>query len=129
MAATAEQITATIDRYVAAFSQGDKDGYLGLFAPDAILEDPVGSDVCHGPVEIAGFWDGVRALTPTIVLEVVGTPRVAAGEAAFALRALPELGDTKMVVDIIDVMSFDDDGKITSLRAYWDMAEMRPLDA
>ena len=47
MAATAEQINATIDRYVAAFSQGDKDGYLALFAPDATVEDPVGSDVCH----------------------------------------------------------------------------------
>ena len=34
-----------------------------------------------------------------------------------------------MAVDIIDVMAFDDDGQITSLRAYWDMAEMRPLDA
>ena len=128
MAASAEQITATIDRYVEVFSTGDKDGYLSLFAPDATVEDPVGSAVCRGPVEIAGFWDGVRGLTPTITLQLVGSPRVAAGEAAFGLQALPELGDTKMVVDIIDVMSFDDDGRITSLRAYWDMAEMRPYD-
>jgi steroid Delta-isomerase len=126
VAATAEQITATIDRYVAAFSRGDKDGYLALFAADATVEDPIGSEICRGPVAIAGFWDGVRALTPTIALELVGTPRIAGGEAAFAMQALPELGDTKMVVDIIDAMTFDDDGQITSLRAYWDMAEMRP---
>jgi steroid Delta-isomerase len=128
VAASAEQITATIDRYVEVFSTGDKDGYLGLFAPDATVEDPVGSAVCRGPVEIAGFWDGVRGLTPTITLQLVGAPRVAASEAAFAMQALPELGDTKMVVDIIDVMSFDDDGRITSLRAFWDMAEMRPYE-
>ena len=128
MAATAEQIRATIDRYVAAFGNGDKDGYLSLFAPDGTVEDPVGSDVCRGPVEIAGFWDGVRNLTPTIELRLVGTPRVAGGAAAFAMQALPDLGDTKMVVDIIDVMTFDDEGRITSLRAFWDMAEMRPYD-
>jgi steroid delta-isomerase len=128
VAATPEQIRATIDRYVAAFGNGDKDGYLSLFSPDATVEDPVGSDVCRGPVEIAGFWDGVRNLTPTIHLQLVGSPRVAGGAAAFAMQALPELGDTKMVVDIIDVMTFDDDGRITSLQAFWDMAEMRPYD-
>ncbi|HVN52061.1 MAG TPA: nuclear transport factor 2 family protein [Acidimicrobiales bacterium] len=128
MAATAEQIRATIDAYVAAFTNGDKDGYLSLFAPDGTVEDPVGSEVCRGPAEIAGFWDGVRNMTPTIELRLVGTPRVAGGGAAFAMQALPELGDAKMVVDIIDVMAFDDEGRITSLRAYWDMAEMRPYD-
>jgi steroid Delta-isomerase len=127
VAATAEQINATIDRYVEVFSQGDKDGYLALFAADASVEDPVGSDVAIGHTEIAAFWDGVRGLTPTIELVKSGTPRVAAGEAAWGLRAIPDLGGTKMVVDIIDVMAFDDDGRITSLRAYWDMAEMVPI--
>ena len=32
MAATAEQINATIDAYVATFSAGDRSGYLGLWA-------------------------------------------------------------------------------------------------
>ena len=34
----------------------------------------------------------------------------------------------KMAVDIIDVMAFDDEGRITSLRAFWDMAEMAPYE-
>jgi steroid Delta-isomerase len=126
VAATAEQINATIERYVSAFSAGDKDGYLGLFAPGATVEDPVGSGVCTGPEEIAGFWDGVRAMTPTITLVQTGTPRIAAGEVAWGLRAIAEMGDAKMAVDIIDVMSFDDAGQITSLRAFWDMADMAP---
>jgi steroid delta-isomerase len=128
MPATAEQIHAALDRYVAAFTHGDKAGYLALFAPDATVEDPVGAEVAAGSEAIAAFWDGVRAMTPTITLEVTGTPRVAAGEVAVNLRAIPELGDTKMAVDIIDVMAFDDDGRITSLRAFWDMAEMAPYE-
>jgi steroid Delta-isomerase len=126
VAATADQIKGTLDRYVEAFSAGDKQGYLSLFAPTATLEDPVGSAVCTGPDEIAGFWDGVRALTPSVVLERPGTPRIAGGELAVDLRAVAEIGDTKMVVDIIDVMTFDEEGRITSLRAFWDMAEMVP---
>ncbi len=128
MAATAEQIHATIDRYVAAFTAGDKDGYLSLFAPEAIVEDPVGSDLATGPDQIAAFWDGVRAMTPTITLEQTGVPRVAAGQVAWNLRAIAEVGDAKLAVDIIDVMDFDDQGRITSLRAYWDMAEMAPYE-
>ena len=126
MAATAEQINATIERYVTAFSAGDKDGYLALFAPDATVEDPVGSDVSTGPEQIAGFWDGVRSMTPTITLVKTGPPRIAAGEVAWGLRAIADMGGTKLAVDIIDVMAFDDEGRITSLRAFWDMADMVP---
>ncbi len=128
MAASAEQINATIDRYIAAFSSADKDGYLGVFAPGATVEDPVGSDVCTGATEIAAFWDGVRGLTPDITLVKTGVPRIAGGEAAWSLRAIAAMGDAKMAVDIIDVMAFDDDGRVTSLRAYWDMAEMAPYE-
>jgi steroid Delta-isomerase len=128
VAATAEQINATIERYIAAFSAGDKDGYVALFAPGATVEDPVGSDLCTGAEQIAGFWDGVRSMTPTITLVKTGTPRIAAGEVAWGLRAIAEMGDAKMAVDIIDVMSFDDAGQITSLRAFWDMADMAPYE-
>ena len=128
MTATAEQISTTIARYLEVFTAGDKDGYVGAFAPDATVEDPVGSGVRRGSVEIAEFWDLTRSLSPSITLVPVGTPRIAGGEGAFAMQAVADLGDAKMVVDIIDVMSFDDEGRITSMRAFWDPAEMRPYD-
>ena len=82
MTASAEQITATIDRYVEVFSTGDKDGYLGAVRRRTRRSRiPSAARSASGPVEIAGFWDGVRGLTPTITLQLVGAPRVAAGEA------------------------------------------------
>jgi steroid delta-isomerase len=128
MAATAEQINATIDAYVAAFSAGDRGGYLALWAPDATVEDPVGSDVAVGADGIAAFWDGVRALASDIELQRTGDARVAAGEAAWPLRAITAIGDMTLSVDIIDVMAFDDEGRITSLRAFWDPANMAPYE-
>ena len=70
MAATNDQIHATIQRYVEVFSAGDRDGYLALFADDATVEDPVGAEVVSGRDGIAGFWDGVRAMSPEIELQL-----------------------------------------------------------
>ena len=127
MAANPEQINATIDAYVAAFSAGDRAGYLGLFAPEATVEDPVGSDVAVGAEGIGAFWDGVRAMASDIRLERTGDARIVAGEAAWPLRAVTDIGGVKLSVEIIDVMAFDDDGRITAMRAFWDPALMAPV--
>ncbi len=128
MAATNDQIHATIERYVEVFSAGDREGYLSLFTDDATVEDPVGAEVVSGRDGLGGFWDGVRAMSPEIELQLTGAPRLAAGEAAFPLRAITTLGGAKMAVEIIDVMTFADDGRITGLRAFWDFADMAPYE-
>jgi steroid delta-isomerase len=53
---------------------------------------------------------------------------VAAGECAFPMQARPVIGEDTYAVDIIDVMTFDADGRILTMRAFWDPAEMRPAD-
>ena len=67
-------------------------------------------------------------MADSIELRLTGPVRVAAGECAFPMQARPTMGGTTYCVDIIDVMTFDDAGKITSMRAFWDPAEMRPAD-
>ena len=41
---------------------------------------------------------------------------------------MTDAGGTTFKLDIIDVMTFDDDGRITTMRAFWDPAEMGPAD-
>ncbi len=124
----AEQIRATVQRYTEVFSAGDKEGYVGLFADDATLEDPVGGEVHRGVEAIRAFWDMTREMTPTIELRLTGPVRVAGNEAAFPGEARPSLGDTPMAVPVVDTLAFDDDGKITRLRAFWDFADLQPLE-
>jgi steroid delta-isomerase len=128
MTADAATIRSTVEEYCAAFSAGDRDAYVALFAPDAWIEDPVGSPRLDGHDAIRGFFDQSRSLADSIELRQTGPVRVAAGECAFPMQARPDLGGTTMVVDIIDVMTFDDDGRITTMRAFWDPAEMRPAE-
>ncbi|SLI41289.1 Steroid Delta-isomerase [Mycobacteroides abscessus subsp. abscessus] len=45
--------------------------------------------------------------------------RVAGDSAAFAFRVVTETGDQRITIDPIDVMTFDEQARITSMRAYW----------
>ncbi|MCU0269965.1 MAG: nuclear transport factor 2 family protein [Acidimicrobiales bacterium] len=123
---SADEIRATIERYIEVFSAGDKDGYVGLFADDGSIEDPVGTEVRVGSAAISEFWDLVRSMSASITLRRTGPIRVAGNEAAFPMQAVTDVGGTAMVVDIIDTMVFGDDGRIAQMRAFWDPAEMRP---
>jgi steroid delta-isomerase len=123
-----DQIRATVQHYAEVFSAGDKEGYVGLFADDATLEDPVGAGVHTGTDAIGAFWDQTREMTAEIELRITGPIRVAGNEAAFPGEARPKLGDAAMMVPIVDTIAFDDDGKITQLRAFWDFADLRPAD-
>ena len=123
-----DQIRATVQRYTEVFSAGDKEGYLGLFADDATLEDPVGGEVHRGKEAISAFFDTTRQMTPEIELAMTGPVRVAGQEAAFPGEARPMIGDQRMVIPVVDTLAFDDAGRITRLRAFWDFADLRPAD-
>jgi steroid delta-isomerase len=119
MAPTPDQVKATVDRYLATFSANDREGWLDCFTDDGTVEDPVGSDVRKGRDAIGEFWDTSRSLADDITLHLVQGPGGAGGEYAFAMEAHAKVGDGTMVVPTIDVMTFADDGRITSQRAFW----------
>jgi steroid delta-isomerase len=128
MPADAATIRATVDAYCTAFSDGDQDAYVGLFADGAWIEDPVGTPRHEGREAIAEFFAQMSGMADSIELRLTGPVRVAAGECAFPMQARPVIGGDTYVVDIIDVMTFDDAGQIATMRAFWDPAEMRPAD-
>jgi steroid delta-isomerase len=128
MTADATSIRATVEAYCTSFSTGDRAAWIALFADDAWLEDPVGTPRAEGREGIAAFFAQSSSLADSIELRQTGPVRVAAGECAFPMQARPVIGGDTYVVDIIDVMTFDDAGKITTMRAFWDPAEMRPAD-
>jgi steroid delta-isomerase len=123
-----ETIRSTIDTYMTAMSAGDRDTWVGCFAPDGTLEDPVGADVLSGHDAVGAFFDNVHAMAEGITMEPTGPVRVAAGQAAFPFRIISAVGGDRLAMPVIDVMTFDDDGRITSMRAFWDMADMAPAD-
>ncbi len=109
--------TALVHRYLAAVSAGTSQEIAALYAAEARLEDPVGSAARTGRAAIEEFYrslDGLEVAAEPIVVRAVGA------EAAFHFRVTTTLPDgTSIVMEPIDVMTFDDAGLITSMRAFW----------
>jgi steroid delta-isomerase len=122
---TPEQMRATVDAYVAAYAANDRDALLALFAPDTEWTDPVGTPTHHGAAGVAEFWDTTRAFVDSIVLRPLHV-HVCGNEAALVMEIHSVVGGAGMVLDAVDVFTFDDDARILTGRAYWQLENARP---
>jgi steroid Delta-isomerase len=123
--ATPAEIRATVERYVKLMTAGDADAIADLYAEDASIEDPIGAPPQRGREAIRTWY---RASAGKVRLELTGPIRVAAGEAAFPMQGTIGSPDAPAYLDIIDVMKFDAEGRITSLRAFWSADAIRKGD-
>lgn len=121
---TPEQITDTVNRYISLVAKGSADDIAELYADDATVEDPVGGEVHIGRQAIRGFYAAVENAERECELV---TLRVAGNEAAFQFRLTVKAGGGGMVIEPIDAMVFDDDGKVTAMKAYWSADNVTPL--
>jgi steroid delta-isomerase len=116
MAASTERIRQVVDRYVQLVGTGTADEILALYAEGATVEDPVGSGVRSDRAEIHAFYATLEGLEQeTRLVEV----RIAGGQAAFLFEVVTRADGVSYTLAPVDVMTFDDDGLITSMRAFW----------
>jgi steroid delta-isomerase len=115
----AQQIQATMARYVELVDAGDIDGILALYAPDAVVEDPVGQVPLAGLDAIERFYrDGLGTMKVSATL--TGPVRATLnGCGAMPFRVDMEWGGQPCSLHVIDVMEFGADGKICSMKAFW----------
>ncbi|WP_415394641.1 nuclear transport factor 2 family protein [Rhodococcus globerulus] len=114
-------ITATVTAYLDAVSRGSSADIAALYAENGTLEDPVGSEPVVGREAIAAFFGALEGRTQEIELL---TLRVSGSSAAFHFRVVTPMGDKIYEVSPIDVMTFDENAKITSTRAFWATSDM-----
>ena len=113
---SAEDNANTVHRYLELVAKGQPDDIAALYADDATVEDPVGGEVHIGRQAVRGFYgtlENVKAQTEVLTLRALGN------EAAFHWTLSIDFGGNGMHIDIISVMTFDDEGKIASMKAYW----------
>lgn len=114
-------VADTVNRYVELLANGSADELAALYTPDATVEDPVGSGVRRGRDEIRDLYSRVEKQNRTVELLSV---HVNGNEAAFLARLTVITGDIRTRIDGIDVMTFDDEALITSMRAFWAAQEI-----
>lgn len=119
---TPEEIRQIVEHYIEMMCASDVDAISELYAEDATAEDPVGGDIQRGKAAITAFY----AMTaPLLQIELTGPICVAGNTCAFPLLAALTMDGSTRYLNATDVLSFAQDGKITSMKAYWNPAEMR----
>ncbi len=117
-----EAITETVNRYLTLLATGTADNIVALYASDATVEDPIGSDIRRGHDAIRGFYAGFQdAKKDTELAEL----RISGSEAAFLWHLTLDAGDSRTRISPISTMSFNGDAKITSMRAFWSPADVQ----
>jgi steroid delta-isomerase len=109
-----EVMKAAMQAYIDAFNSGSAAAVAALYAADATVEDPVGSPVKHGLAQIQAFYTHSIATGAKLALDVpVRGSHANAAAMAFTARIGP------VSVRVIDIMTFDEAGKFTSMKAYF----------
>lgn len=113
---TREHIESVVEQYVDAVGRQDLEATVALFAEDAHQEDPVGTPANVGRDAIRGFFE--KAFRGSFDTTLTGPVLVTGNHAAvhFTIQ-VPTGGDEPLLVRVIDLIRFDDDGLIADLRA------------
>ena len=114
-------------RSAATVARGIKEDWLALFAPDAVVEDPVGPSMFdpegkghHGKEGIAAFWD--LAIAGVERFEFAMHDSFAAGSECANVGTISAFLPGGMRVDTEGVFVYrvGEDGLIRSVRAFWE---------
>lgn len=116
---------AGLQAYIDAFNRGDADGIADLYAENATVEDPVGSEPKVGIEAVRDFYR--MAVGTGAKLSLAAPIRASHGRAAaMAFDVELNMPEGHAVIRVIDVMEFDDDGRFVSMKAYWGPSDMVP---
>jgi steroid delta-isomerase len=109
-----ETMKAAMQAYLDAFNSGSAQAVTALYAEDATVEDPVGAPVKRGKGEIQAFYTHSIATGAKLTLDApVRGSHGNSAAMAFSARIGP------VTVRVIDVMTFDEAGRFTSMKAYF----------
>lgn len=112
------EMKAVLQAYLDGFNRGDAESLISLFAEDARIEDPVGGGrIVEGKEAIAAFYR--RAVELVEKLELDTPIRGSHGRsAAMAFTIHLEREGERTLIRAIDVMTFDESGRIVEMKAY-----------
>ncbi len=121
----------------AAVEARDREGWLDLFAPDAVVADPIGPSPFdpegrghHGREAIAAFYDTVIAPSERITFEIERS-YLCGDEVADVGIIRTTLAGGKHVAVVRGVYTYRSDGagKLAALRAFWEYDAVELVEA
>ena len=124
---TPEYMQQVVEDYLAAINAGDMAAVMALYADDAAVEDPVGTEPKRGD-DILQFY--TNAFSGGAKVELTGPVRISEKAAAFPFRAeITRTDGPVIIVEVIDIFEFDPAGKIAKMTAHFGPANITVKDS
>ena len=109
----------------------DREGWLALFADDAVVQDPVGPSIFdpdgkghRGKEAITAFYDNVISASESVKFDMRQWAECG-DECVFAGTILIRLpGGQQGSVDLVNLYRVTDEGKVASLRSFWEFDKL-----
>jgi len=120
----------------AAVEAGDRDGWLDLFAEDAVVEDPIGPSPFdpqgkghQGRDAIAAFYDNVIAPSEAITFEILHSYLCGDEVADVGIITTTIAGGThQAIVHGVYTYRTNGAGKLAALRAFWEFDALEMVE-
>lgn len=102
----------------------NKQGWLDLYADDAVIADPVGVSPLdqtglghHGKAAIAAFYD--LTIAPNKLSWNIRASYPSGDSCANVATLTIDMAGKEIAVDLVAIYRVNDDGKLASMHAYW----------
>jgi steroid Delta-isomerase len=123
--ASVEELQKVVESYVDLVANGTPEQVADLYADGASVEDPIGADIRNTRESLIEFY-GVIAAMDKATAELHWT-KIAGDTAVFEFTLITETAGMSFKITPVDIMVFDEDGKIKTMRAVWRPEDLQQL--
>lgn len=121
---SADKISRAVRTYFLAIRAMDADAFANAFAEDGMTFNPVGSPAITGRNALREFFQSICNNFKSIALDEDFIFVAGNGAAVKWTGRGMSTNDREVKFEGIDVFDINEDGKIQTVRAYWNPAEM-----
>ncbi|MFT4126667.1 MAG: nuclear transport factor 2 family protein [Gordonia sp. (in: high G+C Gram-positive bacteria)] len=118
-------IDAVVERYIEYLTNGTAEQIADLYAPGATVEDPIGADIRDTREALVEFYSVITGMDERTA--TLSWKKVAGDTAVFEFTLVTGTSGLRFEITPVDIMVFDADGKITSMRAVWQASDLKQL--
>lgn len=119
------KIDAAVGAYIDLLTSGTAEQIADLFAADATVEDPIGADIRNTREQLVEFYSIITGMDEHVA--TLNWKKIAGDTAVFEFTLVTGTSDMRFEITPIDIMVFDADGKISSMRAVWEPSDLKQL--
>lgn len=120
-----DKIAATVQAYIDGLNSGTAEDIADLYADGATVEDPIGAPVRSTRAELVEFYGIITGLDTREA--TLAWTKIAGDTAVFQFTLVTGVAGSKFEITPVDIMVFDEAGKIVSMRAVWSQEDLKQV--